>query len=102
MVNNHGIDYEPYADKLCREPFDFYGGGFYLGKQEKMRVAKERIIRFYEARLIEQQDQISKIKDEMEQLIWMNESAETGLIDTKKKLEKRKSKLNDQKVLFKD
>lgn len=35
-------------------------------------------------------------------MIWMNESSDTGLIEAKKKLEKRKSKLNDQKVLFAD
>jgi hypothetical protein len=32
----------------------------------------------------------------------MNESSDTGLIEAKKKLEKRKTKLTDQKLLFKD
>ena len=32
----------------------------------------------------------------------MNESSDSGLIEAKKKLEKRKTKLNDQKLLFKD
>merc|ERR1740139_293116 len=52
--------------------------------------------------MIEMTMKMRQMKEEMEQLIWMNESSDSGLIEAKKKLEKRKTKLNDQKVLFKD
>ena len=101
-MSNFSINYEPYVDKLVKEPFDFYGGNYYLSNDDKAKITKDRILRFYEARMIEMTMKMRQMKEEMEQLIWMNESSDSGLIEAKKKLEKRKTKLNDQKVLFKD
>ena len=52
-MSSFSINYEPWAEKLVKEPFDFYGGSYYLSCEDKQKVTKDRVLRFYEARMIE-------------------------------------------------
>ena len=75
------IDYEPYLNKFAKDPFDFYGGCYNLSEMDKKKMMKDKTIRFYEARLIELQNKNAKLQEEMEQLIWLNNSSDHSLID---------------------
>jgi len=60
QASNHSIDYQPFGKRMIGEPFELYGGNFTLAENEKQRLAKDRVYRFYEAKLIEQNFTIQK------------------------------------------
>ena len=64
--SNYSIAYKTYVSEFIGEPFELYVGSYTLAKVDQTKLAKERIIRFYEARLIEQNQNIKKLQDEME------------------------------------
>lgn len=83
------------------EPFDFFGGSFNASDADRQMMMKDQIYRKQEAEIVQQRQHIEMLKQQADELTWLNSLNEQNYAKLDEKYKAKKQKIKDERLKYK-